>query len=233
MPDTDRAHLLTEAITDLTERFAHPTDLEATLNGITAAAGRLLPGVHAADVLVITDTNEYHSLAATSALARHIDRLQRHHRQGPGLDAAAGATMVLSNDLRQEHRWPRYSAAAVRAGVHATLSVPLPTPHRRTPPRAAVNLISRDPDAFDRDTQTVAAMLATHAAVAAIAHDRDAQFKAALASRDVIGQAKGMLMERFDVDAARAFALIRKLSQDSNTRVADVAAHIVARGPDQ
>ena len=73
-------------------------------------------------------------------------------------------------------------------------------------------------------------MLATHAAIALIADDVRLQFQSALASRDTIGQAKGMIMERFNVDAVRAFELLTKLSQDSNTRVADIAQELVSRG---
>ena len=75
-------------------------------------------------------------------------------------------------------------------------------------------------------------MLATHAAIALIANDVRLQFQSALASRDVIGQAKGMIMERFHVDAVRAFELLTTLSQNSNTRVAEVAEEIVSRGPE-
>lgn len=74
-------------------------------------------------------------------------------------------------------------------------------------------------------------MLATHAAIALIAEDKHLQFQSALATRDTIGQAKGMIMERFGVDAVRAFELLARISQNSNTRLAAVAAEIVARGP--
>jgi hypothetical protein len=161
-----------------------------------------------------------------------LAQLQRRHRQGPGLDAADGETMVLSNDLRAERRWPTYAASAVQAGVLAASSFKLHTPQCPTR-RAALNLVSHLPDTFDREAQIVAAVLAAHAATALIAHDRDAQFQSALATRDAIGQAKGMIMERFDVDAAHAFALMKKLSQDGNIRLVDVAAQIVARGADR
>jgi AmiR/NasT family two-component response regulator len=73
-------------------------------------------------------------------------------------------------------------------------------------------------------------MFATHAALALIADDKQGQFASALASRDLIGQAKGHIMERFDVDAVRAFELLRTLSQTSNTRLTEVAAKVVSRG---
>lgn len=72
-------------------------------------------------------------------------------------------------------------------------------------------------------------MLATHAALAWHMVRRDEQFRSALASRDVIGQAKGMLMERFDLDAVRAFELLKRLSQNMNTPLADVAQQVVGR----
>ena len=204
MPKSDYSHTLREAITSLTDRFAHSTDLDATLAAVTAAAVRLISGADGADVLIITDPDQYRSLAATSPLIVDQDQLQRHHQQGPCLDAAIGETMVLSNDLRRETRWPAYSASAVRAGVHSALSFQLYTHRRRPTQRAALNLISRRFNAFDPDAQAVAAMLATHAAIKLIADDRDAQFQSALVSRDAIGQAKGIIMERFDVDAVRA-----------------------------
>jgi AmiR/NasT family two-component response regulator len=70
-------------------------------------------------------------------------------------------------------------------------------------------------------------MLATHAAITLIAADKETQFKSALASRDVIGQAKGIIMERYKLDAGRAFALLVKLSQDSNTPLRLLAQQVV------
>jgi AmiR/NasT family two-component response regulator len=99
--------------------------------------------------------------------------------------------------------------------------------------RGALNLFGRAPDVFNPEKEAVAAMLATHAAIALIANDERLQFKSALASRDVIGQAKGMIMERFDVDAVRAFELLKKLSQSSNTRLVAVAEELVARGSER
>lgn len=233
MPTSDHAHDLRAAITALTDRFAYRRDLEVTLTGITDAAVHLIPGAAAADVLVITHPEDHTSLAATSPLATDISALQRRHHQGPSLDAASGETMVLSNDLRDEPRWPWFAASAVQAEVLAALSFQLYTHRQDTTRRAALTIVSHRRDAFDREAQTVAAMLAAHAEFVLIAHDRDAQFQSALASRDAIGQAKGMIMERFGVDAAGAFALIKRLSQDDNVKVVDVAAGIVARGPDR
>jgi AmiR/NasT family two-component response regulator len=81
------------------------------------------------------------------------------------------------------------------------------------------------------ESQALGAMLATHAAIALITDDRQHQFESALASRDVIGQAKGMIMERFSVDATRAFEMLRKISQASNTPVNDIARRLTTAEP--
>ena len=88
------------------------------------------------------------------------------------------------------------------------------------------------PDVFTIESEAVGAMLATHAAIALIADDERLQFQAALASGDIIGQAKGKIMERFNVDAVRAFELLVKQSQNSNIRLAVVAEELVSRGPE-
>ena len=93
----------------------------------------------------------------------------------------------------------------------------------------ALNLFTLEPDVFTVERQAVGAMLATHAAVALIADDERLQFQSALASRDIIGQAKGMIMERFDTDAVRAFELLTRLSQNSNTRIAELTEEIFQR----
>ena len=137
--------------------------------------------------------------------------------------------MVMYNDLREAPRWPRFAEAAVAAGVHSLMSFQLYTHNARM---GALNLFGIKPDVFTIESEAVGAMLATHAAIALIADDERLQFQSALASRDIIGQAKGMVMERFSVDAVRAFELLVKQSQNSNIRLAVVAEELVSRGPE-
>jgi transcriptional regulator with GAF, ATPase, and Fis domain len=211
----------------LTKKFARPTDIDDTLKSVTASCVDLIDGVECADVLLIAGADLFRSVAPTSQLAVDIDDLQQRFREGPCVDAAVGNSIILCNDLREETRWPRFAGAAVAAGVHSLMSFQLFTHNTRM---GALNLFGLKPDAFTTEFEAVGAMLATHAAVALIADDVRLQFQSALASRDTIGQAKGMIMERFKVDAIRAFELLTKLSQDSNTRVADIAAELVSRG---
>lgn len=182
---------------------------------------------------MIDEDDHYRSAAATSALAEELSHVQQECRQGPCIDAAVGETMVLSRDLREETRWSDYRAKALAAGVVGVLSFQLYTHQARPACRAALNLFSSDTSAFGPEDQSVAAMLATHAALAFIAHDREERFLSALANRDGIAQAKGMLMERFKIDAVQAFELMRKLSQNTNTPIVSIAARIVAAGSER
>src|ERR1700738_4065038 len=92
----------------------------------------------------------------------------------------------------------------------------------------ALNLFGFAAQGFDNESEAIAAMLATHAAVALIVENRQHQFESALASRDVIGQAKGIVMERFEIDAVRAFELLSRMSQNANTPVRVIAEEIIA-----
>jgi transcriptional regulator with GAF, ATPase, and Fis domain len=226
--DRTYAEVLRRAMEELTEQFAHPTEVDDILHGVTASAVDLIDGVECADVLLVAGADLFRSVAATSQLAVDIDEYQKRFREGPCLDAAIASPMVMCNDLREDPRWPRFAEAAVAAGIHSLMSFQLYTHNSRM---GALNLFGTKPDLFTIENEAVGAMLATHAAVALIADDERLQFKSALASRDIIGQAKGMIMERFDIDAVRAFELLRRLSQTTNTRLTSVAQELVSRGP--
>jgi transcriptional regulator with GAF, ATPase, and Fis domain len=229
MDDREYADVLRRSMQELTEHFAHPTDIDDTLKGVTESCVDLIDGVESADVLLVAGPDLFKSVAATSPLAVEIDDLQKGFREGPCLDAAVDTSIVMCNDLRDDPRWPRFSEAAVAAGVHSLMSFQLYTHNSRM---GALNLFGAKPDVFTVENEAIGAMLATHAATALIADDERLQFQSALASRDIIGQAKGMIMERFDVDAVRAFELLRRLSQNSNTRLASVAEELISRGPE-
>jgi transcriptional regulator with GAF, ATPase, and Fis domain len=229
MDDREYAELLRQTMVGLTEIVSSPTEIDAILQNVTTAAVELIAGVDCADVLLISGADLFRSIAATSPLAIDLDRLQRQYREGPCLDAAVGHSVILCNDLGKDSRWPQFAKAAIAAGVHAMLSFQLYTHNGRM---GALNLFGLTPDVFTLEAEALGAMLATHIANAFIAVDKELQFKSALNSRDVIGQAKGVIMERFGVDAVQAFDLLTKLSQQSNTRLAEVAAEVVARGPE-
>jgi hypothetical protein len=204
-------------------------DREALLAQLVASAVDLVPPAVGGG-LSRTEEREVRSTHATTAAIDELDQLQNRLGEGPCIDAAdhppENGTM-LTRDLAgaDGERWPRFAPRAVEAGFRSMLSVSLTGPP--TGRRTALNLYSDVPDAFD-DTAVVTAGLFAHQAGALLygadhAHD----LGVALASRDVIGQAKGILIERFAVDTDEAFAMLVRSSQDTNMKLFDVARWLV------
>lgn len=217
------------AMADLAANFVSTAEVENILETVTSQAVALMREVHIADVLLI-DGERHRSMAATSDIANELDELQIKFGEGPCLAAATADGTVSCTDLTVDTRWPRFAKAAVQAGVRSVLSFQLyfyPATAMSVGGRGALNLFSHDAYEFTLEQQALGAMLATHAASALIAADRQTQFESALGSRDLIGQAKGVLMERFKVDATRAFELMVQLSQDTNKPVRVLARQIV------
>jgi hypothetical protein len=220
------SHRYDEAIAAAMEALAadvaNHTPIEKTLSEVTENAVRFIEGVDFADILLIKD-GDFQSLAATSPVATKVDHAQFETGEGPCLDAVDRDVIVRCDDLHTEARWPRFAPAAVALGVRSAMSFRLYTHGADS---GALNLFGSEPGPFAVDPEALGAMLATHAAVSLIALAHHEQFVSALASRDLIGQAKGIIMERFDVDAVRAFELLTKLSQESNTPVRIIAGNL-------
>lgn len=218
------------AMAELTANFAGQSELEPILASVTAQAVRLIAEVDFADILLIDDSG-HSSMAPTAPIMVELDTVQMALNQGPCLEAITDEPLVHSADLSTETRWPGFAAVALDNDIRSIMSFHLYTYPDKTlgamTGRAALNLFSRTIGPFSHADQSVGAMLATHAATALIASNRQRQFESALYSRDMIGQAKGVLMERFKVDAVRAFDLLTKLSQDTNTPVRVIAQRIL------
>jgi transcriptional regulator with GAF, ATPase, and Fis domain len=213
------------AMAELATNFPTPTgDIQATLASVTAAAVDLIRGVDHADILLIQD-DRFVSMAPTSPIAKELDAVQERLGQGPCLQAAVAGSVIRCTDLREETRWPQFAAAAVELGMHSVLSFQLYTQRGGA---GALNLLGSAPRAFSLEAEAVGALLATHAAVALAAVNREHQFESGLASRDQIGQAKGILMERFTIDAVQAFDMLRRLSQNMNTPLRVIAERVIA-----
>ncbi|OLT34611.1 hypothetical protein BJF84_17580 [Rhodococcus sp. CUA-806] len=228
------ARSLGEAMSELAVTLQqHYTSVEDTLQSITDSAMTLIPGTTDASVTLVIERRTVESRAATSDTAREIDHIQNRLREGPCLDAVWEHHTVQISDTDREDRWPSFAPAAAAAGVRSMLCFQLYTHGDNL---GALNLYSDTYGAFDDDAVQVGTLVATHGAIALIAAEHEDQMQSALATRDVIGQAKGIIMERYDVTAARAFEMVRTLSQDWNISVAELADTIARRedpGPPQ
>jgi GAF domain-containing protein len=217
-------HDLAQRMAELARAVAAPRGVEEVLADVTAAALELIPGTDTAGVLLIAKGGKFESLAGTSDLPRQLDELQMKYNEGPCVEAAIDELIVRTDDFRDERRWPRYTAGVVEIGVLSGLSFKLYASDRTA---GALNLFAFKPNAFDAEAETIGAVLAAHAAAAILASRQGQQLESALSTRDRIGQAKGIIMERYGVDDVRAFDMLRRLSQDSNTKLIDIAQQVI------
>lgn len=219
-----RTHDLAERMAKLARASAPPRTVNDVLNDVTKTARELMPGADTVGVLLIGRGGKFESLAGTSELPQTLDEIQMQAGEGPCVEAALDELILRTDDFRTEDRWPLYSAAAVEHGVLSGLSIKLYTAERTA---GALNMFGSKPRAFDAEDETIATVLAAHAAAAILASREGEQLKSAMANRDRIGQAKGIIMERYGVDEIRAFEMLKQLSQDSNVKLADVAQRVI------
>ena len=208
------------------------TDLPGVLTRVAALAQDTLPGADQVSITVVRDGHPY-TAAYTGEIALRLDERQDERDAGPCLQAAAGKTTISVPDTAADTRWDGWAAKAAAAGVGSVLSVGLPIVERVT---GAVNIYGLRPRAFDDDTIELAQRFAGYATIAlANAHLHDSttslaqHLQAAMESRAVIEQAKGIIMGERRCSADEAFAILTRISQDSNRKLRDVAAALVAR----
>ncbi|WP_231743338.1 GAF and ANTAR domain-containing protein [Mycobacterium sp. GA-2829] len=232
MDDTELRQRLDAAIAELARSLhSHQVgtfEVDALLLEVTRGATEMLSGVdHAGVTLVEGRSRRTRSIAPTGEVPRTVDALQDRFGEGPCLESIWDRHTVRVDDFHRENRWPKFvSALLAETPVRSSLSIQLFTNEHEL---GALNLYSERPGGIAHDVEEQALVLATHAAIGLAGARRTDQLHSALATRDIIGQAKGMIMERFNVDAIQAFALLRQLSQDSNTPLADVARRLVHR----
>lgn len=191
---------------------------------VTSAAAHV-PGAQFAGITVASRTQGISTAAATHPAAKILDVIQQRHQEGPCLAAAWEHHTVRIDDLDTEARWPLYRIDALaETPVRSVLAFEV---FITDDILGALNFYSEHPHAFEQESVELGLIFATHVALAWNMFRRHNQFRSALASRDLIGQAKGIIMHQFNVDAVRAFELLTRLSQDSNTKLVDIAQQIV------
>jgi len=198
--------------------------VDDVLVDVTAAAKELIPGVDSAGVLLVGKGGTHQTLAPTSDVMFKLDELQMTTGEGPCLQAALDEIVIRTDDFRNEPRFPNYAPKVVELGLLSALSLKLYTADRTA---GALNLFGYEPRLWNSEAETIGMVLAAHAASAILASRESEQLQSALSTRDRIGQAKGIIMERFKIDDVRAFEMLRKLSQDTNTKLVDVAHRVI------
>jgi len=162
--------------------------------------------------------------AVTDPVVGEIYRWQMADGAGPLTACMRDHTTLLVRDTASDDRWPDWSAKVLSLGVRSVLDVPLTTASGTV---GVLGLYSAAPDAFDADDEAVAHILARHASVAVATARKEATLAQAVDARKLVGQAMGILMERYGVDGDRAFAILKRYSQDTNTKLRDVAQQLI------
>lgn len=197
------------------------------LAAVIAATVNMVPGAEEGSISVVTARRSVTSEAPTSDLPVQVDALQEETQQGPCLDAVFEQQTVRVADLATEVRWPLFAQRASQTGARSMLSLQL---YVEGDNLGALNLFARTPDAFTDESEQVGLLVAAHAAIAYAAVRKETQLGQALVSRDLIGQAKGILTERYKISGDRAFLLLTRVSQNSNRKLHDVADELVRHG---
>lgn len=228
----DQSAELTATLSAAARTLFAPGSVADTLQRVVDLAVETIDGADFAGIFVLdgdTVTTSVHS----APIVVEVDALQHECGEGPCLDAVAERGTCYAEDLAGDARWPRFGPRAVSAGIRSVLAFALPT-HGTG---GALNLYARYPRAFgvvDRANGHIFATLSDVALTAAEAHEsevrRTENLERALVTRESIGQALGILMERERITADQAFDVLRRASQRLNVKLRDVAEGLVATG---
>jgi transcriptional regulator with GAF, ATPase, and Fis domain len=201
-------------------------ELQPTLDAIVQSAVDAIPGARHAG-LILVERHELVPQSTTGSPPHLLDLLQQKLKSGPCLEAAERQTILRIDDMRTEDRWPRFVPEAMELGVCSMLCVPLWIDERTV---GTLSLYADRPQAFAKDGDAAVRLFATLATLALSGAQRAEQLQGALRNREVIGQAKGVLMERLRITEDAAFALLAQTSQNQNRKLVEVAARLVETG---
>jgi GAF domain-containing protein len=220
------------ALARLHRALVEPEELGTTLDRIVALSLDAVPGCEQASITVATEGPS--TAAYTSREAEALDKVQYHCGGGPCVHASHVREPVSMPDIATDDRWPAFCAEAVRQGFRSSLSYPMEVQGRSL---GSINMYSRSVDGFDERSLRVAALFAEQGGIA-LANALNAvellqladQFRDGMRYRDMIGQAKGILMNQRKITADQAFEILREASQRQNRKLRDLAEDVAATG---
>jgi len=216
------------AVEHLVRLFRLRSDDEpALVSAVCDEAVRLIDPARHAGVILAVGRRHLEVVATTGPVPQQLDELQQQSGEGPCLDAARSQEVVRIEDVATDRRWPPFAEVATSAGVRSMLCIPL---HVDATTFGTLSLYADTPRAFKDVTESVARVLAVLAAITLSESRGRANLERALESRDLIGQAKGIIMQARRVTAEEAFALLVRRSQETNTKLVDVAESVVTTG---
>jgi GAF domain-containing protein len=213
------------AVTEAAKMMDAPPTLDETLDAIVQAALHTVPGFDHVGISITHHGGEIETRAGTDPLVWELDRIQYELREGPCYDSITGNTVTVVENARHDQRWPHYMPRAAQHGLRAQLALGLFSDEETL---GGLNLYSTESDTVDEDAVHIAELFASHAAIALGRSRHEGQLNEAIASRKTIGQAIGILMERYQIDEARAFQFLVRASQTGNIKLRAIAEELVA-----
>lgn len=180
-----------------------------------------------AGLLLLDGTGRLESAVVSDPQVAKVEQLQVELGEGPALLTMQHHAAVVVGDVGADDRWPQWGALAAEQGLRSMVAVQLSTGEV---PFGALSLYSAEPAAFDEDDVAVAEIFALHASIAVATAQEEAGLRRAMDARHLVGQAQGMLMERYGLDPDRAFAVLRRLSQNNRIKLREAAEQVVLMG---
>ena len=221
----ERDHELAGELAAVARELIGAGDVEATLQRIVDLAVQVIEGCDHAGISLVVKGRITTPAQTDPPVPQMVDRIQNETGEGPCIDAIREHEVFETGDLGQERRWPRFSPRVVeQTEVRSALAMRL---FIEEDTMGSLNLYAEALDAFDEEDRSVASIFAAHAAVALRGAQRQEELSQAIDTRDVIGQAKGIIMARKGVDDATAFGMLREGSSRMNRKLRDVAQRVI------
>jgi len=215
----------TAALAKAARSINRPTTTEGTLTAIAQAAQSTVPGFDQVGISLMHSDGAIETMAYTGDLVPQLDSLQYDLKDGPCVSSLVEEPVIVVDHLRSEQRWQKYIPEAIRMGVQAQMALRLYVDENGT--IGGINLYSTETEEIDPQAPQIAELFAAQAA-AALGHAQHAeQLNEALRTRQKIGEAIGILIERYKIDEQRAFNFLVRLSQNTNVKVRVVAEQVV------
>lgn len=223
------------AFADIAAHLFAADDFDEILTRIVEATVATVRGCRSASVTVQEERDRFRTATSTDESARGSDAAQYEVKQGPSLDALEES--VVHAPSFPDPRWPKLGARLAESGVESAVSYQFGFASELASFSAALNSYAKDADSFDEEAREIGLVLAAHGSAAARAFSERESLEElgrrlhdALSSRDVIGQAKGILMERLKMTPEEAFDSLRRASQHLNVKLREVAMRLTETG---
>jgi PAS domain S-box-containing protein len=220
----EQVQAIAEAALDIAEQQTP----EMTVEHVARQARSAVPSCDEVGVTIVS-RGRVETPASTGQLAAECDQIQHELGEGPCLAVIEDGKPVRVSDVAHDTRWPQFGPRAARLGAASMLVLPLATSGGTV---GALSLYATTADAFDDDDELLGAAFAKHAGIALSHSEVETNLRTALQTREEIGRAVGILMERHRITATAAFDMLVLASQHSHRKLRDVAAWMNETGED-